>query len=151
MSGMDGIALQRELIKLNSPIRVIILSAFGSIEQAVTAMRLGAADFIEQPVLPEQLLIRTQELLKAEEDADLVRQKFAKRTVLVETLTFREKQVFTLIVEGLCNRQIGDALNISHRTVETHRERVMQKLHAKSVPDLVRMWFVANSHMRLTA
>jgi len=145
LDGMDGIALQKELIKLGSAITVIMLSSSGSVDHAVSAMRLGAADFFTKPFDPEQLRARTLGLLNADQDADAIRRTRAKRIGLVDTLTPREEQVLRLIVDGLRTRKMAEMLTISPRTVEAHRSNIMQKLGAESLPDLVRIWMFSRT------
>lgn len=145
LDGMDGITLQKELIKLGSAITVIMLSSSGSVDDAVSAMRLGAADFFTKPFDPEQLRARTLDLLNADPDADAIRRTRAKRIGLVDTLTPREEQVLRLIVDGLRTRKMAEMLTISPRTVEAHRSNIMQKLGAESLPDLVRIWMFSRT------
>ena len=140
LGGMGGIALQQELIKLGSAITVVFLSADGDVRQAVMAMRLGAADFITKPFAPEPLKTRIMALIGAEQDADIGRRSEARRNALVNTLTLREEQVLGLIAAGWRTKRVAEVLDISPRTVETHRCHIMQKLCAESVPDVVRAW-----------
>jgi|GEM_PF-183529 len=145
LGGMNGIALQKELIKLGSAITVIMLSSCGSLNYAVAAMRLGAADFFTKPFDPERLRARTLDLLNADQDEDAVRRTRAKRIGLVDTLTPREEQVLRLIVDGLRTKKMAEMLTISPRTVEAHRSNIMQKLGAESLADLVRIWMFSRT------
>lgn len=143
MPGMDGIVLQKEISARRIAVEVIMISAYGDIERAVTAMRLGAADFLEKPFNPEALVNRVESLMHADRDPEEAKREARRHVVLVDTLTQREKQVLALVADGLANKQVAARLGISARTVETHRVHVMQKLGAVSVAHLVRIWLNA--------
>ncbi|WP_293628112.1 response regulator [Salinisphaera sp.] len=143
LKDMDGLALQKELVAKNAAVSVIMMSAYGDIEHAVAAMRLGAVDFVEKPFSPEAMLRRVQQLSKATDADDLALREARQHAALIELLTPREKQVMAMIVDGLANKQVAGQLGISARTVETHRVHIMQKLNAESLPHLVRIWLSA--------
>lgn len=143
---MDGIALQRALISRQADVDVIIVSAYGDIEHAVESMRLGAVDFLEKPFDPEQLLNRLSALSRASDAAARLQRNTRQRAALLDTLTPREKQVLSGIVDGQANKQVAVDLGISARTVETHRVHIMQKLQANSLAHLVRIWLEATPH-----
>ncbi|MES1941282.1 response regulator receiver protein [Salinisphaera sp. T5B8] len=143
LKDMDGLALQRELVSRNAALSVIMMSAYGDIEHAVAAMRLGAVDFVEKPFSPEGMLEKVRRLSRATDADDLALREARQHATLIELLTPREKQVMALIVEGLANKQVAGQLGISARTVETHRVHIMQKLNAESLPHLVRIWISA--------
>ena len=143
LKDMDGLALQKELVARNAAVSVIMMSAYGDIEHAVAAMRLGAVDFVEKPFSPEGMLDKVRRLSRATDADDLALREARQHATLIELLTPREKQVMALIVEGLANKQVAGQLGISARTVETHRVHIMQKLNAESLPHLVRIWISA--------
>ena len=143
LKDMDGLTLQKELIATNAAVSVIMMSAYGDIEHAVAAMRLGAVDFVEKPFSPEMMLKRIQQLSKSTDADDLALREARQHAALIELLTPREKQVMSMIVDGLANKQVAGQLGISARTVETHRVHIMQKLNAESLPHLVRIWLSA--------
>lgn len=151
MQDMDGLELQKEIIARRAEISVIMMSAYGDVEHAVSAMRLGAVDFVEKPFDPQQLLRRVSNLLAADADAEASQRDARQHAALIETLTPREKQVLQMIVDGLANKQVAGKLGISARTVETHRVHIMQKLGADSLPHLVRIWLTAGHHVEMPA
>ncbi len=145
MPDMDGLALQQELIRRGSRLPVIIVTGHGDIPLAVQAMKAGAVDFLEKPFAREALLAAvTRALDRAAEPAvsHQSRQEIASR---VAVLTEREREVFELVVAGKLSKEIAFELGTSPRTIEIHRARVMQKMQARTVQDLVRMAISANA------
>lgn len=140
---MDGIALQKELLERQIALDIVMMSAYGDIEHAVQAMRLGAVDFLEKPFDPDYLLAKMSELSKASDIGERLQREARQRAALIDTLTPREKQVLNGIVDGRANKQVAIDLDISARTVETHRVHIMQKLQADSLAHLVRIWLAA--------
>jgi two-component system response regulator FixJ len=136
---MDGLALMAELRRRNLSIPVVVMTAFGEVELAVRAMKAGAIDFIEKPFRFSTLKDAVDGALeKARQSSNRVaRQRDAER--LMSRLTKRERDVFELLAIGEGNKAIALRLGISARTVEIYRARVMQKLEAKNLPDLVRL------------
>lgn len=143
LSDMDGIALQKELISRQVALDIVMMSAYGDIEHAVEAMRLGAVDFLEKPFDPDHLLQQLYELSQASDVNERLQRQARQRAALIDTLTPREKQVLNGIVNGQANKQVAAQLGISARTVETHRVHIMQKLQADSLAHLVRIWLAA--------
>jgi FixJ family two-component response regulator len=137
MPGIDGLALQRELRKQHELTPVIIITGHGDIPLAVRAMREGAFDFIEKPV--------RDDLLTASIEAALENISSAQNTEELQigermgSLTPREREVMQLVVEGHSSTAIGAILNISSRTADHHRARVLEKLGATSVANLIRL------------
>lgn len=135
INGLSALQVFKEK-KINIP--VIIISGHGDIPMAVSAMKHGASDFIEKPFDDEHLLkLVNQCLSKAEEQAQSQSSSLQVQQVY-ERLSRREKEVMTLVVEGKANREIAEELGISPKTVEVHRSRVMNKMEAESLPDLVK-------------
>lgn len=135
---MSGVELMQQLARMDVRIPTIVITGHGDIPMAVTAMKAGAVDFLEKPFSEENLveaLRRASETL-SNHDADsneaLVRSRFTQ-------LSDREREVLLLVVAGLPNKSIGHNLAISPRTVEVHRANIMNKMHARNLPDLVRM------------
>ncbi|ROO29442.1 response regulator transcription factor [Salinisphaera orenii] len=149
LQGMSGLELQRELIARRVPVSVIMMSAYGDVEHAVSAMRLGAVDFVEKPFDPQLLLQKVSTLTDADADAERGQRDARQHASLIDTLTPREKQVLQMIVDGLANKQVAGRLGISARTVETHRVHIMQKLGAESLPHLVRIWLTAGHYVEM--
>jgi len=118
---------------------VIVVTQQGNVATAVTVMKQGAMDFIEKPFNDQVLLDCVHNALA--EDA-VRRQARARRRIIqrrFETLTPREQEVLKQVAEGLSNRQIADSLNLSRKTVEVHRAKVMQKMEAETLSQLIRM------------
>jgi FixJ family two-component response regulator len=143
---MNGLQLLAEIKQAAPYVSVIFVTGCGDISIGVQAMRDGAIDCLEKP-------IDDQTLLKAiERGADLSRKKRAeceRRLELLErreTLTPREREVFALVTGGLLNKQVGATLGATERTVKTHRGRVMNKMNAGSLADLVRMAQILEIH-----
>ncbi len=140
---MDGITLQKQLIANESRLAVIMMSAYGEINQAVDAMRMGAADFIEKPFDPDELLNRIAAVTAAADQAQSMQRMARCNAALLQTLTPREQEVLEKIVNGKANKLVASELGISTRTVETHRVHIMQKLKVESLAHVVRLWFSA--------
>ena len=139
MPGIDGIALAEQLAASPVPPAIVFLSAHGDVPVTVRAMKDGAVDFLEKPVKDEDLFKalaqaaeRSREQIGRVERLRGLREKYGK-------LTPRERQVFALIVSGLINKEAAWELGISEKTIKVHRARVVAKMGARSLPDLVRM------------
>lgn len=139
MPGMSGLELQKELASRNIRIPIIILTGHGNVQVAVHAMKAGAVDFIEKPFNNELLLDRIQMAVAESVDADTTRVKQDEIAHRMELLTPREHQVLDIVAAGETNKGIARRLDISEKTVEIHRARVMEKMQAKSLADLVKM------------
>jgi two-component system response regulator FixJ len=138
MPDMDGLALQEELGRRGAALSVVVVTGHGDVPLAVRAMKAGAVDFLEKPFDDETLLLSVR---RASREASSVENRIAARqdakTRLAE-LTRREREVLDLVVAGRANKVIAFELKISPRTVELHRARVMDKMQARTVADLVR-------------
>ena len=140
MPGPSGLELQQALEKKQAqPLPIVFLTGHGDIPMSVRAIQAGAVDFLTKPVKRETLLhavaVAIARHIEQRQEADALRDVHAR----FETLTAREREVFTRVVAGLLNKQIAADLGCSIRTVKVHRGRVMQKMQAASVADLVRM------------
>ena len=139
MSGMTGLELQQVLAERGMVLPIIFITGHGNVPLSVMAMKAGAMDFIEKPFSNEVLLANVQEAFRRLVDEP---QKKSRKSAILhryEMLTPREKEILTLIVEGLSNKNLAKRLQISNRTIEVHRSRIMHKMQANSLPDLVRM------------
>jgi len=139
MPGMSGLELQDRLQARRPTPPVIILTGHGDVSAAVRALKAGAVDFVEKPYDPSTLLAAIREALArdlAQRRADADDAALEQRLV---TLTPREREVMMLVTKGLASKAIAIDLGISERTVELHRSRVMRKMAARSLADLVRM------------
>jgi two-component system response regulator FixJ len=139
MPGMSGLELQQQLNLRGAMIPVIFITGHGDISMAVEAMRQGAFDFLPKPFRDQELLDRVQRAL--EKDAANRREIAQTQRVreLLDTLTPREREVLELVTSGKPNKVMAAELGVSQRTVEIHRARVMEKMHANSLAQLVRM------------
>jgi len=139
MTGMSGLELQSELKIRSLDMPIIFITGHGDVPMSVRAMKEGAADFLEKPFRNSDLLASIEQVLAqyAAKMGDYLHQ--ARVTVKCNRLSPREKQVMEYIVRGLSNKNIAQLMDVSIRTVEAHRRRVMEKMDARSLPDLVRM------------
>ena len=135
---MSGLELQREMKRRGIALPVVIITGHGDVPVAVAALKAGAVDFLEKPFDSFAILAAIDEALKraAESGTGPDRDALAMR---VERLTPREREVMTLVVEGQPNKAIAHRLKIALRTVEIHRARVMEKMEARNLSELVRM------------
>lgn len=144
MPGLGGLELQEKLLELGSGLPIIFITGHGDVPMAVEAMQKGAVDFIQKPFRDQELLDRISQALKTDAERRSTRVKKADVAANVARLTNRENQVFDLVITGKPNKVIAYELGVSQRTVEIHRARVMEKMQAKSLADLVRMHLAVN-------
>lgn len=139
LPGPSGLDLQRQLMRADIEIPIIFITGHGDIQMSVRAMKAGAVDFLTKPFRDQDLLDAVQTAIRRDSTARLEREAKAMVQARYDALTSREQEVFIRVVQGLLNRQIGDELSITETTIKLHRARVMQKMEAESVADLVRM------------
>lgn len=139
MPGMDGLALHQALKKRGVAMPAVFISGHGDIPMAVRAVNAGALDFIEKPFDDEALLERIARAFELDRRRSASETETTEIRRRLERLTPRERDVLRGIVAGKLNKQIADNLDISVRTVELHRGRVLEKLEAANAADLVRM------------
>lgn len=148
MPEMDGLDLQRRLREHGVSLPVIVMTGQGDIPVAVQAMKAGAVDFLEKPLDLDRLLAAVRGALAQSRrlrEASLTAAEAAGR---LAALTPREREVLDLLVEGRPNKGIANALGASPRTIEVHRARIMEKLQARSLPELVRLTLAAAAAAR---
>ncbi len=143
MPGMNGLDLQEELVSRCINIPVIIMTGDGDVPTAVRAMKAGSMDFIEKPFDHQCLLDLVKKGLAMHREQRNGQEKSEQVVLRLATLSSREHEVLTLLVAGKPNKVIANGLDISPRTVELHRAHIMQKLHAQSLSDLVRLSLIA--------
>ncbi|MEH8032772.1 response regulator [Gallibacterium anatis] len=134
MPYFDGRQVHKILKQQNSVLQVIIMTAFADVDMAVNELKQGAIDFLQKPILFDQLKT-------ALENARIRSEKRFQQYQIqqcYDQLSEKEKEVLALIIEGNINKQIAERLNISVRTVEVHRSHIMEKMHAKNVAELIR-------------
>ena len=139
MPGMSGLELQEHLVKQNIHIPVVIITGHGDVPMAVRAMKAGAVDFIEKPFNDEVLLDAIRRALAYEEQQ---RSHYSEHSQIKERLghlTPREREVMEMVTDGKSNKEIANTLGVSAKTIEAHRARVMEKMQAGSLAELVRM------------
>ena len=139
LDGMSGLDLQAELKSRGIDLPTVFITGHGSIRDSVSALKEGAVDFIEKPFDNEVLLRSINDALRCEQS--LRERRGVKRDLLdkFSTLTPREQQVLTYVVGGISNKSLAEQLGVSSRTIEVHRSRIMAKMGACSLPELVRM------------
>lgn len=139
MPGMSGIELQAELNQRGAIIPVIFISGHGDIPMAVEAIQHGAFDFLQKPFRDQELIDRVQRAIDSDAQN---RRELAEQDTLrarYQSLTPREQEVLKLVTQGKANKVMAADLGVSQRTVEIHRARVMEKMGARSLAQLVRM------------
>lgn len=139
MPGMSGLDLQERLAAQRIHVPIIFITGHGDVQMAVRAVQSGAFDFIEKPFNDQDMLDRIQKAIifdAGQRDRSMQRVQLSARFA---NLTPREREVLDLVVEGISNKAIANSLGLSAKTVEVHRAKVMEKMHARSVADLVKM------------
>lgn len=142
MPGIDGLTLQRQLKEFGWDIPVVIMTGHGDVDSAREAFRSQAVDFLEKPIDPARLNAAIEEAFAKQSEAQESQSNQIDFSRLMDGLTPREREVLDLVVAGRHNREIAESLGISTRTVEVHKARMMAKMQASSIPDLVRMLLV---------
>jgi FixJ family two-component response regulator len=137
MPGMNGLTLQNTLAQRGVNLPIIFLTGAGDVPEAVEAIKGGALDFLRKPVSSDKLLEDVNAAIRR--DMERHREDAKKEHAMqgVARLTQREREIMLLLVSGMSNKKIGQRLNISHRTVEVHRSRIMEKTKAASLPELI--------------
>jgi FixJ family two-component response regulator len=139
MPGLGGLELQERLLALGSAMPVIFITGHADVPMAVQAMQKGAFDFIQKPFRDQDLVERITKALTTDRRVRSEQQRRKDIEERVGKLTNREREVMDLVVTGKPNKVIAYELGVSQRTVEIHRARVMEKMQARSLADLVRM------------
>ena len=139
MPGMDGLTLQERMSDQGFYSPIVFVSAHGDISASVRAMKGGAVDFLEKPFEEEDLLRAVDRAIELDEELRERRDSNARFEHGLEALTSREYQVMTHVIAGKPNKVIARELDVSEKTIKVHRGRVMKKMEARSLADLVRM------------
>jgi FixJ family two-component response regulator len=139
LPGLSGLDLQRELAAHGIKLPIIFITGYGDIPMSVRAMKAGATEFLTKPFRDQDLLDAIQQALERDRAARRHSKEIAELRKRFDALTSREREVMNLVVGGWLNKQIGFELKISEITVKIHRGRVMGKMGAQSLAELVRM------------
>lgn len=140
MTGMTGMELQAELARRGFDLPIIFITGHGNVQMSVKALKAGAIDFLEKPFTQKDLLASVREAFTCADDSKKHRKKIAEIRKCHASLTNREREVMQHVVAGMSNRNLAEVLGVCDRTIEVHRSRVMTKMKAESLPDLVRKY-----------
>ena len=146
MPGMSGMELQAALAEKSVHIPIIFLSGHGNVSMSAKAFRTGAIDFLEKPFDENVLLERIQEAMQLDQSNQALAARRADASTRLAALTPREREVMLLIVAGNANKEIATKLDLSTRTIETHRGRILEKTGAQSLADLIELALASGSH-----
>jgi FixJ family two-component response regulator len=139
MPGMDGIQLQRELLRRQCTLPIIFLTGHGDIPMSVRAVKAGAVDFLTKPVTYDKLLASIRSAFIESAKCEKAYRCFHDAGVRLAKLTKREHDVATMAIQGLSNKEIARCLDISYRTVEIHRSNMMRKVGVRNMLELARI------------
>jgi FixJ family two-component response regulator len=139
LKGVSGLDLQKRIAEADMEIPIIFITGHGDIPMTVQAMKAGAVEFLTKPFRDQDLLDAIQQALKRDRKAREQRTEIEELYTRYFSLTSREREVMTLVVAGLLNKQIAGDLGTSEASVKVHRQHVMEKMGAGSLAELVRM------------
>jgi RNA polymerase sigma factor (sigma-70 family) len=135
--GLSGPELQDRLNQLGSTLPIVFLTGYADTPATVRAIKAGAEDFLTKPVSSEELLAAVERALANQRARRGQRDKLDTVRALIATLTPREHEVFELVIRGNTNKQVGNVLGATERTIKAHRHRVMEKMQVQSLAGLV--------------
>ena len=139
LPGLSGLDLQRKLNEIKLDIPIIFITAHGDIQMSVRAMKSGAVEFLTKPFRDQDLLDAVQHALNRDRAVRAQRAETNELLKRYNSLSTREQEVYDLVARGMVNKQVAAELTISEATVKLHRGRLMQKMQADSLADLIRM------------
>jgi RNA polymerase sigma factor (sigma-70 family) len=139
LPGLSGLDVQRQLAEAGSEIPIVFITAHGDIPMSVRAMKAGAVEFLPKPFRDQDLIDAVQEAINRDRQARSRHAETAEVQERHESLTPREREVMQFVVQGLPNKQIAAKIGLSEATVKLHRGRLMQKMQAESLADLIPM------------
>jgi len=136
---LSGLDLQKRMTEVDLGVPIVFLTGHGDIPASVRAMKAGAVEFLTKPVDEQELLHAIQEAVQRDRSARLQRSEMSELRERYKSLTAREQEVMQRVISGMLNKQIAAGLDITEDTVKFHRGRIMRKMRADSLADLVRM------------
>ena len=139
MPGLSGPQLQERLLADQVPLPIIFITGYGTIPMSVRAMKAGAVDFLQKPFNDQELLDAVSKAIERDRERRREKKEMIDIQKRFNSLTLRERDVFALVITGMLNKQVASQLGMSANTVKVHRARVMQKMEAESLADLVRV------------
>jgi FixJ family two-component response regulator len=139
LPGASGLELQDRLAERGCSVPIVFLTGHGDVSASVRAMKRGAADFLQKPVVADELIAAVSSAMARDASARRQDTELAELRALVAALSDRQREVWLRVARGHLNKQIAHDLGIVERTVKLHRAAVMEKLHASSTADLARM------------
>ena len=139
LRGMSGLDFQAELAGTHADIPIIFITGHGDVPMSVKAMKAGAVEFLTKPVREQVLLDAVRVALERDRVRREQAEKLRDLRARFESLSAREREILSLVIAGLLNKQSAGEMKLSEVTVKVHRRSLMQKMGAKSLPDLVRM------------
>jgi FixJ family two-component response regulator len=139
LPGLSGLDLQRELVNMDPPMPIVIITAYADIPMTVQAVKAGAVEFLTKPFRDQELLDAVQEAINRDRTMRLERAELTEPRRAYGSLTQREREVMTLVVTGLLNKQIAAELGTTEATVKAHRAQLMHKMRVESLAQLVRL------------
>ena len=139
LRGLSGLDLQAELAARNCQVPIVFITGHGDIPMTVRAMKAGAVEFLTKPFRDQDLLDAVHVALERDRTRREQEKELTNLQQRFDSLTSREREVISMVVAGKLNKQIADRLGTAENTIKVHRSRAMDKMHAQSVADLVRM------------
>jgi RNA polymerase sigma factor (sigma-70 family) len=139
LRGLSGIDFQRELTSKDIHIPIIFVTGYGDIPMSVRAMKGGAVEFLTKPYRDQDLLDAIRVALERDRVSRQQEKELREIEQRFDSLSVREREVISMVVSGMLNKQIAGALGTAENTVKVHRSRAIEKMHAQSLADLVRM------------
>jgi FixJ family two-component response regulator len=139
LKNADGLAFQEELLASEAIVPIVLMSGYGDIPMSVRGMKAGAVNFLTKPFNDQEIVAAVREAVERGREQRVQAQETADLRGLYQTLTEREREVMGLVTAGLMNKQMAGRLGVQEITVKIHRGNLMRKMHAQSLPDLVRM------------
>ena len=139
LRGLSGLDFQRQLAERNCHMPIIFITGHGDIPMSVRAMKAGAVEFLTKPFRDQDLLDAVRVALEKDRGRREREKEVSDLKERYNSLTLREQEVISMVVRGMLNKQIADQLGTAENTVKVHRSRAMEKMHAQSVAELVKM------------